>query len=267
MRLHAVRNIFIVAALCLVVGLPLHADTNNLRVAAASDLTYAFSEIAKSYEKRTGEKVDFTFAASGLLARQIENGAPFDVFAAANTSYLEGLQRKKQIGPDDVHVYAIGHIGMYSRPGALRPPAKLAGLATARLDHIAIANPRVAPYGKAAEEALTSARILQQVQSKLVFGENIQQTMEFARSGNAEIAIVSASQGQHQPGAFVPVPDSLHKPIVQAIGVVGGSADKARAARFVAFVLGKEGQAILHKSGFSSPPRSSSDGTRGQAEK
>ncbi len=226
---------------------------DELRVAAASDLTKAFAEIGAAYEKHTGIHVALTFGSSGLLTRQLENGAPFDLFAAANTSYLKELSARGLILADDVHIYAVGHIGLFVRKGAPAPPTVIERLADTRFEHIAIANPKVAPYGKAAQEALETAHIWEAIQPRLVQGENIQQTLEFAQTGNADIAIVSASLGRAADGQFVPIPDKLHQPINQAIGALKSSTNLAGARKFTEFVLSKEGRAILKKYTFTFP--------------
>jgi molybdate transport system substrate-binding protein len=227
------------------------AHANELRVAAAADLTKAFTEIGSAYQKRTGVHVALTFGASGILTKQIENGAPFDLFAAANTAYIDELQKRELVLADDVHIYAVGHIGLFVRKGAPAPPAAIVGLADPRYEHIAIANPKVAPYGKAAQEALEAAHVWEAVQPRLVQGENIQQTLQFAQTGNADIAVVSASLGRAAGGQFVAIPDKLHQPLNQAIGVIKSSPNLESARKFAAFVLGKEGRAILKKYSFS----------------
>jgi molybdate transport system substrate-binding protein len=231
------------------------AQSQELRVAAAADLTKAFADVGAAFQKRTGIHVALTFGASGILTRQLENGAPFDLFAAANTSYLDELSARGLILADDVHVYAVGHIGLFVRKGAPTPPSAIDLLANGRFEHIAIANPKVAPYGKAAQEALEATHVWEAVQARLVLGENIQQTLQFAQTGNADIAIVSASLGRAADGQFVPIPDKLHQPINQAIGALKSSSNLEQARKFVAFVLSKEGQAILKKYSFTFPQR------------
>jgi len=244
-----------IASLCLIFavlgrGSAQDHQSTELRVAAASDLTKAFAEIGAAYQKRTGVHIALTFGASGILTKQLENGAPFDLFAAANATYIDELQRRELILADDVHIYAVGHIGLFVRKGAPAPPSTIDGVANSRYEHIAIANPKVAPYGKAAQEALEAAHVWEAVQPRLVLGENIQQTMQFAQTGNADIAVVSASLGRAAGGQFVSIPDSLHSPLNQAIGVIKSSPNLEAARKFVTFVLGTEGRAILKKHGF-----------------
>ncbi len=249
-----------VFVVCFCLPSSLHAQLapgqQSLRLAAASDLVYAFKDLADSYTKQTGIKIDITFGASGLLARQIEKGAPFDLYAAASRSYIDDLSQKQVITASSVHSYAVGHIGIYSASPSFAITS-LSELALPQIKKIAIANPAVAPYGRAAKEALIGAHLWDKLADRLVFGENIQQTMQFAQSGNADAAIVSLSLGLHAAGKFVPLADSTHAPLVQAMGVVAASQHQDAALKFEAYVLSKQGQAILKKHGFSSAEFSS----------
>lgn len=232
------------------------SSADDLRVAAASDLTKAFTEIATAYEKQTGEHVALTFGSSGLLTKQLENGAPFDLFAAANVSYLTELRQHGLVSPTDTKIFVQGHIGMFTRKGNPKLPATISGLTDPRFLKIAIANPKVAPYGKAAQEALEAARIWTLVQDRLVTGENIQQTLQYSQTGNADVAIVSASLGKSADGQFVPIPDNLHNPILQAMGVLNSSNKIGNARKFSSFVTSATGLAILKKNSFTLPPSS-----------
>jgi molybdate transport system substrate-binding protein len=224
-----------------------------VRIAAAADLTAAFKEIGPIFEKKTGLHPLFTFGASGLIARQIEQGAPFDLFASANTDFITVLALKGLTLPNTEKPYAVGHIGIFS---VKHHPRTLQDLTSPVYQKVAIANPKTAPYGKAAQEALTSAGVWPAVQPRLVFGDNIRQTQQFALSGNADAAIVSASQGieSKSQGNFVPIPDELHNPLVQSLAILKSSANPAGANAFIQFLLGKQGQAIIRKYGFSAPP-------------
>jgi molybdate transport system substrate-binding protein len=229
-----------------------HCAASEVRIAAAADLTAAMQEVGPAFEHKTGIHPVFTFGASGLISRQIEQGAPFDVFASANQAFVDALDKKGLTLPGTSMPYAVGHIGIFS---AQLTPKNVKALTEVQYRKIAIANPKTAPYGHAAQEALTAEGIWQAVEPKLVIGENIRQTQQFALSGNADAAIVSASQGIEAKGkgSFRPIPDKLHSPIVQAVTILKTSSSQAEARAFVAFLTGKEGQAILHKYGFTSP--------------
>ena len=163
----------------------------TVRVAAAADLARAFPEIAAAFTAETHTPVDLTFGSSGLLARQLEMGAPFDVFAAADLALVDRVIAAGACRADTRTAYARGHLSMWWRADlAVAPPTGLGDLADPRFRRIAIANPESAPYGRAAKEALTASGVWASVHPRLVYGENVQQALQFAQSGNAEVALV-----------------------------------------------------------------------------
>jgi molybdate transport system substrate-binding protein len=226
-----------------------------LKVAAAADLARAFPEIATAFEKESGQKITFTFGSTGLLSKQIIEGAPYDVFAAANVSYVDEVLKTGTCAADTKAMYARGRIGIWMRNESTVPPPKtLKDLADPRFVRIAIANPAHAPYGKAAQQALEKVGIWDQIKPRLVYGENIQQTLQFAQSGNVEAAIVALSLATVAGGSFVDIDPALHAPIDQALVVC--SRDPARAAvarRFAAYVNSPTGRAIMRRYGFLLP--------------
>jgi len=230
-----------------------------LRVAAAADLANAFPEVGKAFEAATGKKVDFSFGSTGLLSKQISEGAPFDVFAAANLSYVDDVVRANACDGSTKQLYATGRIVMWSADKSVLP-ATLEGLRDKKLAKIAIANPDHAPYGLAAQQALTRAGVWADVKPRAVYGENVQQAMMFAQSGNAEVAIVALSLAlEHRSdahGGYVLIDAELHAPLEQAMVICrGGSAgNKPNEARaFLAFVASEPGHAIMRKYGFLLP--------------
>jgi molybdate transport system substrate-binding protein len=228
-----------------------------LRVAAASDLSLAFKEVGAAFEKETGEPVVFSFGATGLLEKQIAEGAPFDVFAAANASFVDDAVAAGACLADTKTTYATGHLAIFTTPESAFHPKTVAELADARAKKIAIANPEHAPYGKAAKQALERAGVWERVQSRIVYGENVQQALQFAQSGNADAAVIALSLASATAGTFAPVPPELHDPIVQAAVVcVHGAAGAAWGRRFVAFVQSPAGHAILRAHGFLLPGES-----------
>ena len=231
------------------------ASPSPLKVAAAADLALAFKEVGAAYEKKTGEKVIFSFGSTGLLEKQIVEGAPFDLFAAANVSFAEDAIKAGACSADSKTLYARGRIVVWWRKDAtVAPPKSIADLADKRFVKVAIANPAHAPYGQAAEQAMQKAGIWAAMRPKLVFGENVQQTLQFAQSANAEAAIVALSLAVINDGNFLLVDDALHAPIDQALVICGKDAERARRARaFTAFVNSPEGRAIMKKYGFLLP--------------
>ena len=239
--------------LCLLAAAQAGAQAGELRVAAASDLTRAFGEISRAYERQTGQKVTVIFGASGQLAKQIENGAPFDVFASANEGYVDQLDKKRRLAPGTKQIYAQGKLVLWARKDGPPLPGMLAELAAPRYARIAIANPGSAPYGLLAKQALQTVKLWDMIRSKIVTGENVQQAYQFAASGNADVAFVSRALVSDGVGTFKAVPDDLYPPLPQALAVLQSSPQPAQAKRFAAFVAGKDGQAILRKYGFEAP--------------
>lgn len=226
----------------------------TVRVAAASDLAKAFEEVGKEFRARTQIAAEMTFGSSGLLAKQIEQGAPFDLFAAANREFVDKVVRAGKCGAASVRTYGRGRIVAWTRNG-VTAPAKLEELAdAARFKKIAIGNPEHAPYGLAAKQALEKAGLWEAVQPRLVLGENIQTTMLYARDGNVDVAIVALSLAVvADGGAYLAIDPSLHAPLDQQL-VVCGSGPEADAARKLAdFIASREGREIMTRYGFIVP--------------
>ncbi len=214
--------------------LPAHALGNGpeITVAAASDLTFALKEIAANFGKEAGVKAVLTFGSTGMLARQIEQGAPFDIFLAADLKYLESLKEGGHIDPETIEVYAYGRLALaVNKPSSIEVK-EIKDLLNPGIKRIAIANPAHAPYGRAAVEALKSSGVWEAVKGKLVFGENIRQALQFVQSGNAPAGIVALSIADVPEVKFMEIDRKLHGPIEQAAGVVAGSKEKALAGQF-----------------------------------
>ncbi|MEZ4309002.1 MAG: molybdate ABC transporter substrate-binding protein [Polyangiaceae bacterium] len=207
---------------------------------------------AGSFEAKTGKKVVLSFGSSGLLAKQIAEGAPFDLFAAANVSFADDAVKSGRCQADTKRLYARGRIVLWTRRGAPMA-ASLSDLTSDRFTKIAIANPEHAPYGKAAREALEHAGIWEQVKPKIVFGENVRQALQFAETGNADAAIVALSLAKVTDGEVTEVPEDAHAPLDQAMVVCGTGPRAAVAEDFAAFVGSPEGRAIMNKFGFVLP--------------
>ena len=227
----------------------------ELKVAAAADLAFAFKDLGDAYTKKTGQPVSFSFGSTGLLAKQISEGAPFEVFAAANVSFADDAVKSGACAADTKAMYATGRIVMWTKKGT-DPPRTVADLADAKWAKIAIANPEHAPYGKAAKDAMTRAGVWDKAQPRVVYGENVQQTLQFAQSGNVEVAIVALSLATvTEGGAFTPIPLEAHERIEQALVACKGkgTAVPDGARRFVAFVGSEDGRTVMRKYGFLLP--------------
>lgn len=228
-------------------------QTPEITVAAASDLTNAFEEIGRAFEATTKIKVVFVFGSSGLLTRQIENGAPVDLFAAANVDYVNQLEQKGLIVPGTKAIYTRGRITLWTSAANPLKIENIADLARPEVKRIAIANPDHAPYGLAAQQTLHGAGIWETVKPKLVYGDNIRQTLQYAETGNVDVAIVSLSLSRPSNGHWTLIPEQLHQPIDQALAVIKTTHDEASARAFASFLTGPRGREILAKYGFAFP--------------
>jgi molybdate transport system substrate-binding protein len=222
-------------------------------VAAAADLQYAFTEIAALSEKRTGQPVTLVFGSTGQLAQQIENGAPFDLFAAANIAFVEDLRAKGLVFDDSVALYGEGRIVLAVNRGAGVSAAAPDDLLNPVIQRIAIANPEHAPYGVAAKEALISAGVWEAVEPKLVYGENVRQALQFVQTGDAQAGIVALSVANVPEITWTLIDADLHNPLRQALAVVTTSSQPEAARAFAAFINGPEGRPIMQRYGFVLP--------------
>lgn len=222
-------------------------------VSAAADLTPAFQELGKEFERQEGTSVIFNFGSTGQLAQQIEQGAPVDLFAAANVSYVEGLEQKGLIVPDTKALYAQGRITLWTRGDGALKLERIEDLARPEFKKVAIANPEHAPYGVAAREALQAAGVWEQVSPKLVYGENVGQTLQYAESGNVDAAVVALSLSTQSKGRWVLIPAELHQPLNQALAVVKSTKHLEEARSFATFVNSAQGREVMRRYGFVLP--------------
>ncbi|MCP5114451.1 MAG: molybdate ABC transporter substrate-binding protein [bacterium] len=217
-----------------------------LLIAAASDLSAVEKPLAAAFRQATGMEVRFVLHSSGMLARQIQNGAPYDVYLSANEKYVRDLVDSGDLVGDTVEVYAIGRLGLWSKRGGIE---RIEQLRAPGVRNIAIANPVHAPYGVAAKEALLSQKLWDSLAGRIVFAENVRQTFQYGDSGNAD-AIVTSWTLVHDKGGVM-LPAEWHNPIRQAGGVTTHSKQRAAAERFVDFLVSQEGQAVLEGRGLS----------------
>lgn len=229
------------------------SQTPQLTVAAASDLTAAFEEIGREFETTHKIKVVFVFGSTGMLTRQIENGAPMDLFAAANVAYIDQLEQKGLIFPDTKAIYARGRITLWTTLDSPLKVETIADLARPEIKRIAIANPDHAPYGLAAKQTLESAGVWEKLKPKLVYGDNIRQTLQYAETGNVDVSIVALSLSQQSKGRWTLVPEELHQPIDQGLAVIKSTQNEQAARAFASFITGPRGKEVLGKYGFAFP--------------
>ncbi len=229
-------------------------DGEDILVFAAADLQAAFGEVEQRFESETNQGVTIVFGSTGNMASQIANGAPADLFFAANESFLDRLGAEGRIDSESRRIYAMGRLAIVWRP-EVREPGSVVDLRDSAFGTIAIANPEHAPYGIAGREALRAAGVWDQVEPRLVLGENIAQTLQFVRTGNADAGIVALGLvlGPNARSHVV-ISESAHSPLRQAAAVIAGSPRAAGATRFLEFVTGPAGQEILARFGFDPPP-------------
>ena len=224
-----------------------------LLVAAASDLQFAFSEIGDLFEEQTGHRVIFTFGSTGNLTSQIENGAPFDILAAANVDFIHRLREKGLIIPETQQLYAQGRIVLALNRAVGVRATGLQDLLDPAISRVAIANPDHAPYGLAAMQALKSEGVWEAVQPKLVYGENVRQTLQFVQTGDAPVGIVALSIVAVPEVTHTMLDPDLYQPLNQTLAVVRGTPREATARAFIDFVNSPDGRAVMKKYHFLLP--------------
>jgi len=229
-------------------------------VAAAASLRYTLDDIATAFEQETGQRVRLTYGATRSVMHQIENGAPYELFLAADTESVQRLAGKGRTeGPP--YVFAHGRVALVApTESSVSVDGTLTGLARAlgsgEVDHVAIANPEVAPYGRAAQEALQKAGLWHNLSSYLVRGENVGQAAQFATTGAAQAGLIAYSLAlapEVAPLVAVAlIPEDWHQPINHSMGLLRGAGTTARA--FAAFLKSEQARVILERDGFSAPP-------------
>jgi molybdate transport system substrate-binding protein len=228
-------------------------EAPTLTVFAAADLAFAFKELIPKFEAALGVKVTLVLGSTGNLAKQIENGAPADVFFAADRSFADRLAERGALIPETRAGYARGRLVLATAKAFGRRLDDLGELADPRVRHVALANPEHAPYGRAAREALRKAGIWDAVAPRLVYAENIRQALQFVQSGAAEAGIVALSIANVPEITWTLVDPTLHAPLDQTVAVVRRSPRPELGLAFIQFVNGSEGRPIMKRFGFLLP--------------
>ena len=260
MQLRRRRLSFYATALgLLAMSLPVQAQNRVPTVAAASDLKFAIEEVAARFERDTGNKLRLVFGSSGNFKTQILQGAPFHLFMSADENFVYELADAGKT-MDRGRAYAVGRIGIMVPPGSpLKADGELKDLAAAikdgRLQKFAIANPEHAPYGARAKEALQHAGLWNAIQGKLVLGENISQTAQFATSGSTQGGVIALSlalaPAVAKLGSFQLIPESWHQPLKQRMVLIKDAPNAARA--FYDHLSTPGAQEIMVRYGFTMP--------------
>jgi molybdate transport system substrate-binding protein len=225
----------------------------EITVAAASDLQFAFADIAELFEQETGQQVTLVFGSTGQLAQQIENGAPYDLFAAANVDFIHQLQEKGLVLGDSVTLYARGRLVLVVNREAGVTAASLEDLLDPAIRQVAIANPEHAPYGIAARQALEAAGLWETLRPRIVYSENVRQALQFVQTGDAQAGIVALSVAGVPEITWTLIDESLHQPLDQALAVVASSPQPEAAGEFARFVNSELGRPVMIRYGFVLP--------------
>lgn len=247
-------SLALTAALGLTLGLwAAQAQAAEVSVAVAANFTAPMKKIAAEFEKDTGHKAELSFGATGKFYAQIANGAPFGILLAADDTTPEKIAREGKGVADSRFTYAVGTLVLWS-PRAGYVDGKGEVLKTGDYQHISIANPKLAPYGTAAMEVLGKLGLTAQVQPKIVMGENIAQTYQFAASGNAQLGFVALSQvmenGRIREGSAWQVPASMHEPIRQDAIVLNPAKDNEAALALMKYLRGDKAREIIRSYGY-----------------
>ena len=229
----------------------------TLRIAAASDLQAALPALVEQFERDARADVTVSFGSSGSFFAQIHNGAPYDVYISADIDYPKQLVASGHADAASLYQYATGRLVLWTRKDSgVDVRAGLRGLTDSRVTRIAIANPKYAPYGRAAEAALRHEKVYDQVRGKLVLGENISQTAQLVDSGNASVGIIALSlaigPALSARGTYTEIPASAHPPIDQAAVVISASKNTALATEFLTYLKRADVKQHLHRFGFTS---------------
>lgn len=232
------------------------AFADKLIVAAASNLQYAMEDILKQFrEQHPDDTINVVYGSSGKLSTQITQGAPYDLYFSADITYPRQLARQG-LAASEVMPYGFGRIVLWS---ATRDASKmtLQDLTAEDIQRIAIANPRHAPYGARAREALEAAGVWPQIQDKLIFGSNISQAAQFVETGNAQVGILALSLALSpklaSSGNYWLIPDSQHQPLEQGYIITRRAADNELAWPFSAFMASDQARQIMRNNGFDLP--------------
>ena len=245
-------RILLTLSAALALALPAHADEVN--VAVAANFAGPMEKIGAAFKKETGHELLVSTGSTGKFYAQIKNGAPFEVLFSADDETPAKLEREGLAVAGTRLTYAIGRLVLWSaKPGFVDDQGAI--LKTGNFQHLAIANPKLAPYGQAAEQTMQALGLYEKLQPKLVTGENIGQTYQFIGTGNAELGFVALSQvyegGKIQKGSGWIVPDALHKPIRQNAALLNPGKDKAAARALLEFMKSDAAKAIITAAGYS----------------
>lgn len=232
------------------------AQAEKITIAAAADLKFAMDEIVASFKKASpADEIDVVYGSSGKFHTQVQQGAPYDLFFSADISFPRELA-KAGLAASEVRPYAVGRVVLWSA-GMDASKMTLASLTDPKITRIAIANPKHAPYGRRAEEALRSSGLWEKVEPKLVYGENIAHTAQFVQTGNAQVGIIALALAVNpelaSKGGYWLIPDNLHNPLEQGFIITRRAEKSLLAKRFADYMGSRPARAVMTKYGFVLP--------------
>jgi len=258
-RLHGMREFLLVLA-CLT-GLLLASQiraqspsAQEITVSAAISLKNVFEEIGKTFmQKYPGTKVVFNFGGSGDLARQIESGAPVDVFASAAQKDMNDIEKKDLIAANSRKDFARNGVVLVKPANSTIPLHTIADLQKKAIKKIVIGNPKTVPAGRYAEQALRHFNLWDTIRDKLVFAENVRQALDYVARDEVDAGLVYSTDAMvrsKEVKVVMKLPEESHQPVVYPIGVIKGTKEESFSRAFVDLVVSPEGQQILNKYGF-----------------
>jgi molybdate transport system substrate-binding protein len=227
--------------------------TSEVTVSAAASLKDAFREISERHEARTGTKVIFNFGASGALQKQIESGAPVDLFASAGRPQMDALAKLGLIIPETQRDFARNTLVLVAPADRTPVITSFADLGSPEVRRLAVGNPKTVPAGQYAEQSLTRLGLWQQLQPRLVLAEDVRQVLDYVARGEVDAGIVYASDVR-APGnrvrTMASAPEDSHDPILYPLAIVRASSHQEAAQAFIDTVMSDDGRRILEKHGF-----------------
>jgi len=234
------------------------AVAEEIAIAAASDLNFAIKDLIADYEKATGNRVKLSLGSSGNFFAQIQNGAPFDLYFSADIGYPKKLEEAGLTVTGSLYRYAVGRIVLWTNHASRRDVAKgLEILRDPSIKKIAIANPKHAPYGRAAVAAMQHFKVYDDAKERLVLGENISQAAQFIESGACDVGIIALSLAMaptmKAAGSYWEIPADAHPSLEQGAAVLKSSKQPKTAQQFLEFMQSAQGQEIMRRYGFTQP--------------
>ena len=237
---------------------PAIALAADIAVAAASDLHFAIKELIVEYEKQTGHHVKLSLGSSGNFYAQVQQGAPFDLYFSADIGYPKKLEEAGLTVPGSLYRYAVGRVVLWApKQSPVEVSKGLTVLRDAAVRKIAIANPKHAPYGRAAVAAMEQSQVYAEVKARLVLGENLSQAAQFIESGACDVGIIALSLAMapvmKSAGSYWLIPAEAHPPLEQGAVIMKQSKQQDAARHFLQFMQSPQGQEVMTRYGFTLP--------------